>query len=304
MAKRDYYDILGVKRNATEKEIKQAYRRLARQHHPDINPGDKAAEARFKEVNEAYEVLSDADIRKKYDRFGEGWKHAEHFAQAGARGRAPTGWRREQRSGPAASVFDAFDFGADDSFEGIFGRGGFRTPRMQGQSIEHPVEVTLEEAYQGTGRIIQLADPAGRPRRLVVKIPAGVKTGSRVRMAGEGGPGIGGGPNGDLWLLVTVLPHRTFERKGDDVYVDVAVPLVDAILGGEVEAPTIRGSNLALTLPPETQNGRSFRLAGQGMPKLGGAGRGDLYARIKVVLPAGLTEQEKQMFREMKAKLR
>ena len=303
MADRDYYDILGVKKTATEKEIKQAFRRLARQHHPDLNPGDKTAEARFKELNAAYEVLSAPENRKKYDRFGADWKHAEQFAQAGARGRAPTGWRREQRGGPAESVFEAFDFGGVDSFEGIFGRGGFRTTRMQGQSVEYPVEVTLEEAYNGTTRVLQLADPAGGPRRLEVKIPAGVKTGSRVRIAGKGGPGIGGGPKGDLWLLVAVLPHATFERKGDDLYVDVAVPLVDAILGAEVEAPTLRGGKLALTLPPETQNGRSFRLAGQGMPKQGAGGSGDLYARVKVVLPAGLSEKEKQMFRELKAKL-
>ena len=302
MAKRDYYTVLGVKRSASEKELKQAYRKLARQYHPDVNPEDKAAEAKFKEINEAYEVLSDPENRKKYDQLGENWKYADQFAQAGAAGRAAPGRRWEQRSGPGAG-FDAFDlFGGDDPFGGIFGQRGAQGFKAQGQSIEHPVEVTLEEAYQGTTRTIQMAGPSGRPRRLEVKIPPGVRTGSRVRVAGEGGIGIGGGPRGDLWLVVAVLPHSGFERKGNDLYTDVQVPLVDAILGGEVEAPTLRGRKLALKLPPETQNGKLFRLAGQGMPKLSGSGKGALYARVKVVLPTGLTEREKEMFREMKAK--
>jgi len=158
----------------------------------------------------------------------------------------------------------------------------------------------LEEAYQGATRLLQVSDSSGRPRRLEVKIPPGVKTGSRIRIAGEGGPGLGAGPPGDLWLIITVIPHPSFDRKEDDLYVDVPVSLADVVLGGEAPVPTLKGTNLVLKVPPETQNGRVFRLAGQGMPRLGG-GAGDLYARVKVFLPTGLSDREREFFREMKA---
>lgn len=336
MAKTDYYEILGVKRNAPEKEIKQAFRKLARQHHPDVNPGNKSAEERFKEINQAYEILSDADKRKKYDQFGDQWQYADQFARGGA------GARPGQRSGPQWRT--EYDFGdtsgggvhrsgrgvpfediLEDLFRGGGGKGrGFRQQPMRGQDIEEPVDITLEEAFNGTTRLFQMQKPETCPtcqgagisqnkpcpacggtgsvmqmRRLEAKIPAGVHTGSRVRLEGEGSPGISGGPPGDLYLIVNVRPHPGFERKGDDLHTEVDVPLTDAILGGEVQVPTLKGK-LLLKIPPETQNGKVFRLAGQGMPRLGGTGRGDLFVKVHVVLPTSLSEQEKELFRQIR----
>jgi DnaJ-class molecular chaperone len=306
VTKQDYYETLGVARGASDKEIRQAYRRLARQHHPDLNPGDKAAEARFKEIGEAYEVLSDADKRKKYGRYGHNWQHAD-AAEAAAReggfrwGPSQGGARYETSGNLDESMFG-------DLFGDLLGggartgtRGGYRGRRaaMRGEDYDHPVEVTLEEAFNGSQRVLTLQGPDGNTRRLEVKIPAGVANGSRIRIAGEGAPGFGGGPNGDLYLVVTVRPHPTFERKGDDLYVDVNVPLHALMLGGEAEVPTPKGSRLALRIPPETQNGRVFRLAGQGMPHLQATGRGDLYATAKALLPTGLSERERELFQEL-----
>jgi curved DNA-binding protein len=285
MAGKDYYSILGINRNASEREVKQAYRRLARQYHPDVNPGDKSAEAKFKEINEAYEVLSDKEKRQKYDKFGDQWQYADQFERAGQQ-QAP-GW---DFGGGGTRVY----FGEAD-LDGLFDDllGGFRTSRgrtrpRRGQSLEYPVEVTLEEAYQGTTRTLSFADG----KRLEVKVPPGVRAGSRVRLAGKGVQG------GDLYLVISVKPHRLFERQGDNLYVKVAVPLVVAMLGGEVEVPTLK-SKLALKIPPETQNGRIFRLAGQGMPHLGNSSRGDLLAKVNVVLPTNLTQQEKELFKQL-----
>jgi len=322
MPGKDYYTILGVGRGAPEKEIKQAYRRLARKYHPDVNPGDKSAEAKFKEINEAHEVLSDPEKRKKYDQFGDQWQYADQFAKAGQ------GAQRDFGKGGAYTTFDFGDLGdLGDIFSGAF--QGFGTGSGTGRraarprSIEHPVDVTLEEAYQGTKRVIQLQaeEPcptcggtgrvgrarcstcggAGRllkPRRLEVKIPAGVGDGSKVRIAGQGSQGYSGS-KGDLYLVVRVLPHQVFERKGDDLHTEVAIPLAAAMLGGEVAVPTLKGK-VALKVPPETQNGKVFRLAGQGMPHLNDSSHGDLFARIKVLLPTRLTPQEKQLFEQLR----
>lgn len=322
MAKRDYYEVLGIAKTASEKEIRQAYRRLARKLHPDVNPGNKASETKFKEVNEAYEVLSDPESRKKYDQYGENWKYADRFAQAGVGGTGgfggpaghggPFEWHWGQQGTPGQAGYGTG--GPEDSsdiFEEIFGGGGgFGRRRagrrgapaaMPGQDIEQPVDVTLEEAFHGTTRILQMTDASGRPRRIEVKVPPGVKTGSRVRIAGEGTPGFGGGARGDLWLVITVLDHPVFKREGNDLHVEIPVPLVDAMLGGEAQVPTVTGGKLALKIPPETQNGKVFRLSGQGTPRLGGTGRGDLYAKVKVVLPAPLTTRERELFQELRA---
>ncbi len=292
MAGKDYYKILGVNRNASEREIKQAYRRLARKYHPDVNPGDKSAEAKFKHINEAYEVLSDKEKRQKYDQFGDQWQYADQFTRA--RGQQAPFW--EFRSGGRTTRirFDQGDFGSlfDDLLRGFTTGTSGRQPR-RGRDIEVPVEVTLEEAYHGSTRTIRLEDG----KRLEVKIPPGVKEGSRVRLAGKGGTGSGG-VKGDLYLVTSVKPHRLFERRDDDLYIGVAVPLVVAMLGGEVQVPTLKGK-LALKIPPETQNGRSFRLKGQGMPHLGDSTRGDLLARVNVVLPTNLTPQEKELFKQL-----
>ena len=326
MAGKDYYSILGLNRNASEKEIKQSFRRLARKHHPDVNPGDKDAEEKFKQISEAYDVLSDKEKRKKYDQFGDQWQYADQFAKAGGRG----------------TPFQGFDFG--DLFSGTRtysyseggldslldellrgGRAGTHTRRAQpsrGRDIEHPVEVTLEEAFSGTNRILSLQSEeacttchgsgriqnalcsvcqgrgtVSRTKRLEVKIPAGVKTGSRVRIAGKGGEGYGS-TKGDLYLVITVKPHPLFERQGDDLYVTVDVPLTAAVLGGEVNVATLKGK-LELKIPPETQNGRVFRLAGQGMPHLGKSSRGDLKARVNVLLPTNLSPEEKELFKKL-----
>lgn len=296
MAVKDYYAMLGVNRTATEDDIKKAFRKLARKYHPDVNPGDKAAEAKFKEINEANEVLSDKDKRAKYDKYGENWQHAEAFEKAGA------GYRPHSGGSP----FEGFDFrqtggayaGEDvgDLFDQIL-RGGGRRRAHRGEDIDHEVEISLEEAYHGTHRTLTMQ--TAKPETLEVKIPAGVTTGSRVRLAGKGGEGTGGGPRGDLYLVVKVLPHDRFERKDDDLYVTVNVPLSVAALGGEVTVLTIKGTKLALKIPPETQNGKTFKLAGQGMPHLGKTGHGGLIARVNVVLPTNLTDKEKGLFAEL-----
>jgi molecular chaperone DnaJ len=324
MANKDYYQILGINRNASEKEIKQAYRRLARKHHPDLNPGDKSAEARFKEMNAAYEVLSNPEKRKKYDQFGDQWEYAEQFAKAGGQGRVR--WD-VGKGGTAFEYGDGSELG--DIFSSLFGDGGMgsrmkRGPQ-RGQDVESPVEVSLEEAYHGSRRVIQLqtAEPCtacggtGRvgnrvcticsgtgekaiPRRLEVKIPPGVRDGSRIRMAGEGLPGRAGGSKGSLYLIVKILPHKLFERKGDDLHTEVSVPLATAVLGGEVRLPTLDG-NLSLKIPPETQNGKVFRLAGKGMPQLGNANYGNMFAKVNVVLPTNLTEEERRLFERLRS---
>lgn len=324
MAGKDYYNILGVKRDATEQEVKKAYRKLARQYHPDVNPGDKSAEAKFKEINEAYEVLSDKEDRKKYDKYGDQWKYADQFEKAGAQ----QGGRWNFGSGGG----QAFHFEGDDIssiFGDLFGggrAGGFgRKPRSRrGRDIEHPVEVTLEEAYRGTDRILSMENPqscgacggtgmiqnvpcsvcrgsgvVAGTKRIEVKIPRGVRNGSRVRIAGKGEPGYSGGGNGDLYLVISVKSHRQFERKGDDLHTEVEVPLTVAILGGTVQVPTLKGK-LELKVPAETQNGRVFKLSGQGMPHLGKSDFGDLLAKVKVALPTKLTDEERKLFEQLR----
>jgi len=319
MAGKDYYNILGVNRDAGEREIKQAYRRLARKYHPDVNAGDKSAEARFKEINEAYEVLSNKEKRQKYDQFGDQWQHADQFAQAGYQqspfqnfSRGGTGFR-----------FEEADLGS--LFGDLFG-SGFGTRRVsprRGRDIEHPIEVTLGEAYHGTKRTIALesrepcstcqgtgqiqnipcsvcrgAGVVSRMKRLEVKIPPGVRDGSRVRIAGKGEPGRGGA-NGDLYLITSVKLHQLFERRGDDLYVVMTVPLTVTMLGGEVQVPSL-DDKLALKIPPETQNGKLFRLSGKGMPHLGKSTRGDLLVRANVVLPEKLSAEEKKLFEQLR----
>lgn len=326
MAGKDYYNILGIKKDATDKEIKQAYRRLARKYHPDVNPGDKTAEGKFKEINEAYEILSDKDKRRKYNKYGDKWQYADQFEQAE---RQQQSYYRDFGQGGRGSTFHfSGDVGGmDDILEELFGgrAGAFqrRAQPRRGQDLESPVEITLEEAYSGTNRTINLqfekpcsaCKGTGRiqnlpcsvcrgsgmepdVKRIEVKIPAGVHTGSRVRVAGKGQPSYSGGPSGDLYLIISVKSHPTFERRGDNLHVSVPVPLTTAMLGGEVQVPTLKGK-LALKIPPETQNGRMFRLTGQGMPHPGKSEKGDLLARVNIVLPTKLTEKEKELFRQL-----
>ena len=322
MAGKDYYATLGVSKNASEREIKQAYRKLARKYHPDVNPGDKSAEEKFKRINEAYEVISDAEKRRKYDQFGDQWQHADQFARAG----------QQQQPFDSSQGGATFQFGGED-LSSLFGDlfGGLRSRRTRarrGQDMEYPVEVTLEEAYHGTQRTIALQSQepcsvckgtgviqnlpcstcrgsgmVSSAKRLEVKIPPGVDDGARVRIAGKGEPGYAGGAGGDLYLLVSVKSHRRYQRKGEDLYIDIPVPMTVAVLGGEVQVPTLKDSRLALKIPPETQNGRSFHLVGQGMPHLGDSAYGDLFARVNIVLPTKLSAREKELFEQL-AKLR
>ena len=323
----DYYNVLGVKRDASDKDIRSAYRRLARQHHPDVNPGDKAAEQRFKEMNEAYEILSDPEKRRKYDKYGDRWQYADQFEAARSQSAGQFWSGATGRSGEAPNV--AFDSGANGDFGNIFDsifRGTrARRGRARGHDVEQPVQITLEESYHGASRTLSLqgsgpcatcggsgriagvachvCNGAGvetRTRRLEVKVPTGVQTGSRVRITGEGGPGAGGGPNGDLYIIVTMLPHERYERKADDLYVDVPVPVADAALGGEVTVPTLAGKQVVLTIPAGTQSGKTFRLNGLGMPKLGSGASGSLYARVRLQLPETLGDEERKLFERLR----
>jgi curved DNA-binding protein len=316
MEYRDYYKILGVDKNATEKEIKSAFRKLAREHHPDVNPDDPQAEARFKEVNEAYEVLSDPEKRAKYDRLGTDWRR---WQQAGGRPgdfdwsqwtTTPGGGRGQVRYGTPEDLEDLFGSGSlfSDFFTSIFGglaggarrSGGFEgfeyQPRAQrGQDLEHEVEINLAEAYHGTTRLLTKDG-----RRLEVKIPPGAKTGTRVRVRGEGGTGAAGGQAGDLFLKVKVSPDARFERKGDHLHVAVSTDLYTAVLGGEVRVPTLAG-DVKLKVPAGSQNGRVFRLRGKGMPKLRRPTEyGDLFARLDVRLPIELTPKQRELFEQLR----
>jgi curved DNA-binding protein len=317
---KDYYQILGVKKDASVDEIKKAYRKLARTHHPDVNPGDKSAEERFKDINEAYQVLSDPEKRKKYDQFGTQWQQYERtggrpedfWTQWGGQpgqGRGRAGTRTmspeelEQMFGGAGGGFGFSDFfdalfgGGFPGAGGVRGQGQTRVRPRKGRDAEHSIDITLEEAFYGTIRALQWEDG----RRIEARIPRGVKTGSRVRLQGQGSTGAGGGAAGDLYLQVRVLPHDRFERDGDDLHVRVPVDLYTALLGGEVNVSTIDQS-VSLTIPAETANGRVFRLRGLGMPKLKNPDeRGELYAAVEVQLPRNLSQRERELFEELRS---
>lgn len=323
---KDYYKTLGVSKTASEKELKAAYRKLARKYHPDVNPGDKKAEARFKEINEAYEVLGDPDKRKKYDELGANWRYYEQAQQAGAQGggspfgagnpfgggfsggawnvnvggpggyRAMTPEEMEEMFGGAGGDSPFSDF-----FRTFFGgepprRGAART--APGRDLEHELELSLEEAFSGTTRRLTIQQD-GQSRSVDVRIPAGVKTGSRVRAAGGGEAGTHGGASGDLYLRVKLRPHPRFEVRGSDLHTKVAVPLTTAVLGGEANVPTLGGS-VRLKIPELTQPGQVFRLKGHGMPIVGKPKeRGDLYATVEVVLPKSLTPEQRRLFEQL-----
>ncbi len=325
---RDYYETLGVGRSANQKEMRQAYRRLARKLHPDVNPGDKAAEARFKEVNAAYEVLSDPEKRKKYDRHGDRWEMADQIEeaqrQARSRGRAgASGYTFDFSGAPGrggqGGTFEFSDIpGIDNLFDLFRGGGGGRRSRQQPRATEAPVEITLEEACTGATRLFEInsqercptcggsGEVAGavchncqgqgtvmKPHRIEAKIPPGIADGGRVRIRGDA--------IGDVYLKVKVRPHERFERRGDDLHTEVEVPLSVAVLGGEARVKTLKGE-VALTIPRLTQNGKTFRLKGLGMPhQNGNTKRGNLFVKVKVVLPQKLSPKEEKLFEELKA---
>jgi len=312
---RDYYKTLGVSKSASDKDIKSAYRKLARKYHPDVNPGDKSAEERFKEVAEAYEVLSDPDKRRRYDELGADW---ERYSKAGAGtgagagwppggfGRTQPGYKRTTFTFGNLSDADFSDFfkqffGGFDIDGGIFGQR-IRQPeaaqrRPARRDIEHEIEIGLEEAYRGSERSLELIDPDGSRRRIAVTIPAGIRSGSKLRVAGEG-TGTRSA-RGDLYLKVNIRPHPRFESRGNDLRTVVDVPAAVAALGGEVAAPTLDGADVSLTIPAETQNGRVLRLRGLGMPAVRGKDRGDLLVQVSVTIPRNLTDRERELFREL-----
>lgn len=299
---KDYYKVLGVRKDATAEQVRRAYRKLARQLHPDVNKSPDA-ERRFKEVNEAHDVLSDPEKRKRYNQLGANWdQFAQWDQQSGGRGfqwvfTGPGGVRFGD-----GTAEDIEGLGFSDFFRTFFGdlAGGTTTARRRasaraGGDLESTVEVTLLEAYRGAERTLELRDPrnGARPRRLTVKVPAGVRDGQRIRLAGQGSPGSGGARAGDLYLVVRVREHPFFRRESDDVHVELPVTLEEALLGADLLVPTLKG-RVTLKLPPETQNGQVIRLAGQGMPRLGGFGHGDMYVKVKLVLPQKLSEEERE----------
>ncbi len=358
--KRDYYDVLGVGRSAPDAEIKKAFRRLARKFHPDVNPGDKAAEQKFKELNEAYEVLSDAKKRKQYDQFG----HAAFDAAFGQQGDPGGAHGFEGFGGQGAGPeFFGGGRGFEDIFGGIFGGREQRPAGPQkGEDISYAVEVDLEDAIYGRTMQVDLqrevtcsscngsgAQPGSSPKtcqtcrgtgvvqsgrgfmqiaqtyptchgegvvnpnpcrtcggrgtvprqeRINVKIPPGVDNGSRVRMAGMGGAGTHGGPQGDVYIVTRVRTHPYFERKGDNLYSEAKVTVKEAALGEKIEIPTVDGT-VMLSLPPGVQSGQQLKLKGKGVPHLGGGGVGDHYVTIQVVTPTGIGERGKELLREL-----
>ena len=327
---KDYYQSLEVAKGATSNEIKKAFRKLARKYHPDVNPGEPAAEQRFKEINEAYEVLRDPDTRRKYDELGANWKQYER-AQAsgqpfdggwpfGAPGGTGSGGSWTVNTGGPRAGFrttsedDVQNTFGDDPFSDFFqtffggGTGPFaagqrqqRAERQRGRHIEHELELDLEHACAGITQRLALTT-GGRTRTVEVRIPPGVTDGSKVRVAGEGETSTGGAAAGDLYLRIRLAPHRVFTRQGRNLQVTVDAPLTAAVLGGEIDVPTIDGKTVRLKIPPATQQGQKFRLKGRGMPTVRKGGqRGHLYAVLRVKLPERLTGEERQHYEALAA---
>jgi curved DNA-binding protein len=307
---RDYYDVLGVSRDAGPDELQQAYRRLARANHPDVNR-DPGAEERFKEVNEAYHVLSDPSLRKRYDRFGddfrqvpEDWEERVGAGAGGSRRRTGPGRRDAWSTGGDEGADFGGGYGGgfggvdiEDLLGGIFGgRGRGRAGPVAGADQEAELPLTVEEAYRGGRRQITLNGPEG-PRTYTVTIPPGVTDGRRIRLAGEGGRGMGDGPPGDLYLVVRLLPHPRFRVRGKDITVDLRLAPWEAALGATVPVAT-PGGETKVTVPPGTSTGRRLRLSGEGMPDPGGR-PGDLYAEVTIMVPSRLTARERQLFSEL-----
>lgn len=310
MEYKDYYKILGVDRKADEDQIKRAYRKLAMKHHPDRNPDDKQAEEKFKDLNEAYQVLSDPEKRARYDQLGESYTRYQQ------RGGTPGGfnwedWFVQQPGGGRGNVRvemgdleDILGGGFSDFFRNIFGGeyqtagpAGMRREQQRGRqpqpAYQSEAQITLQEAFQGTSKLIDV-----NGRRLEVKIPPGARTGTKVRVADAVSSGLQG-EKSDLYLVIRVADDPRFERKGDDLYTDASIDLYQAVLGGEVTVPTL-GGNIVLTVPAGTQPGQTFRLSGRGMPRLRNPdSRGDLFVRAKVKIPRNLSDQQRDLFRQL-----
>lgn len=313
---RDYYETLGLKKDASHEEVRTAFRKLARKYHPDVAKDKKAAEEKFKEINEAYEVLSDPEKRKKYDAYGQHWEQVGAGAGAGAApgSAAGGGWHEYSGGFGGASAGDGVEFefggtGFSDFFEQLFGarrgqaysRGGgfgFDAGPQRGRDIEADIMVTIEEALHGSSRQISFRrSDTGKTATYTVKVPKGVREGQRIRLAGVGGSGTGGGAAGDLFLRVKLQKHPDFRVEGADLFHDLEIPAYDAVLGCEVRIPTLDGP-AKLKIPPGTQAGKRFRLSGKGMPQAGGT-RGDLYVVVEPQLPSNPSPEEKQLWEQI-----
>ncbi len=378
--KKDYYEVLGVSRNASQDEIKKAYRKLARKYHPDVNAGDSGAEERFKQIQEAYQVLKDPEKRKQYDTYGhEGVGHQppggaggayyyQEWPFGGGGGFKDAGFGKGDFRGTGFGGGVNIEDLLGDIFSGGAGAEGFRTSRVpqKGRDVESDLEITLEQAFRGLDTRVNLPSErqcpscggqgevmgksvrncpscqgSGRARvgkgplnftsvcsacggrgkvgfepcrtcggvgrvhesqSITVKIPAGVKDGSKVRVGGKGEPGPGGGPPGDLFIRVHIKPHPVFSRDGDNLVAETPLNYLDAILGGKLKVPTIDGAEATMTIPPGTQGGQTFRLKGKGMPKVKGGGRGDLLVKVQIEVPKQLDEESKELLKQIKQK--
>lgn len=300
MAKKDFYAVLGVSRTANADEIKKAYRKLAMKYHPDKNPGDKKAEETFKELSEAYEVLSDDKKRQMYDQFGfaSGGGPQGHPGGGFGGGAGPGGFHsQEDFQDIFGDIFgDVFGGGARG------GGGGFRQSRKQrGADLRYTLNVSFEESAVGCEKTISFVRQRNNrddSAKLSVKVPAGVKQGQRLKLANEGDAGSNGGPSGDLYVIINVQDHPLFRREDDDVLLDVPVSYVDAILGGEVEVPTLTG-RVALKIHAGTHSGQTFRLKSKGFPKQGGFGAGDMRIRVLVDTPQNITSKQRELIQEL-----
>ncbi|GGB81467.1 DnaJ C-terminal domain-containing protein [Dyadobacter sediminis] len=287
----DYYQTLGVDKKADEKEIKNAYRKLARKYHPDLNPNDKEAQKKFQELNEANEVLSDPEKRKKYDQYGKDWQYSEEFEKA-----------RQSRANAGRQEGEWFSGGGDgfsDFFESMFGSGsgfggGGRQARFRGQDYQAEVRLTLREAYETHKRTLTV-----NGRNIRINVPAGIENGQTIKIAGHGGPGSNGGPNGDLYITFAIETDERFRRAGNDLHLKADLDLYTAVLGGELVTDTMNGK-VKLNIKPETQNGSVVRLKGKGFPVYKQEGQfGDLYVTLNVKIPTNLTEHQKMLFTEL-----
>ena len=289
---KDYYATLGVPKTATQDEIRKAFRKLARQYHPDVAKDKKGAEAKFKEINEANEVLSDAEKRKRYDELGADWDRP-------GRQQPPQGWQHGgggfEGGGGFSDFFEAF-FGGRGGGGGRKQRGGFGAFAQRGGDVEFELPVTVEEALHGGKKAFNL-ERAGRVETVSVNVPRAVRGGQKIRLAGQGGEGVGGGERGDLFLLIKIAPHVDYRVDGFDLIRAVPVPVWTAVLGGEAEIPTPDGA-VKMKIPPGTQPGRKFRLKGRGLPAGSGI-RGDLFAEAKVLLPTSLSDEERALWERL-----
>ena len=283
----DYYKILGVSKNATEKDIKKAYRKLARKYHPDVNPNDAEAERKFKQLNEANEVLGDPE---KYDQYGKDWQHAEEFERA----------KRQQRARGRTSQQYSGDFGGgdfSDFFEAMFGGGGFssgRQVKFRGQDLNAELRLNLTDVYKTHKQTLTL-----NGKRIRITVPAGIENGQTIKITGHGGPGRNGGPNGDLYITFTIENNTRFKRDGSNLYKNVDLDLYTAILGGEITVNTLDGK-VKLKVKPETQNGAKVKLKGKGFPVYKKEGQfGDLFINYTVKTPVNLSEKEKELFKQL-----